>query len=181
MESRVSLSATSVILLMMAATSLLIMLSLNQINYIVHGDLYSFGLQFSYRWAMPYWILSGVIFGLSWTNLTLAIIFTLYIQKRSRKKASASTLITQAEKTNSTAQSNEKEQRRISEFLETLKYESVPKEEVQIVESARGEAEKNEVVVETADVQETHVVTQEAGQSGQLAESQETSPPEKGE
>jgi hypothetical protein len=172
MESRVSLSATSVILLMMAATSLLIMLSLNQINYIVHGDLYSFGLQFSYRWAMPYWILSGVIFGLSWTNLTLAIIFTLYIQKKSRKKASASVPIPQAEKADSTAQSDEKEQRRISEFLETLKDKSVSKEEVQIVEPTGG-AEKSEAVVETVDVQETRVTPQETEQLGQIVENQE--------
>jgi hypothetical protein len=87
MQTRVSPSAVSVILILMATTSVLIMLSLNQINSIVHGDLYAFDLKFSHEWAIPYWILSGIIFGLSGTNIALSLLFTAYVQKKSRRKA----------------------------------------------------------------------------------------------
>lgn len=87
MATRISPSAVSVILILMATTSALIMLSLNQINHIVHGDLYAFDLKFSHEWAMPYWILSGIIFGLSGTNIALSLLITAYVQKKSRRQA----------------------------------------------------------------------------------------------
>ena len=31
------------------------------IDFIVHGVLYSYGLTFSYEWAMPYWILLAIV------------------------------------------------------------------------------------------------------------------------
>lgn len=172
METRVSPSAISVILLLMAATSLMIMLSLYQINYMVHGDLYNFGLQFSYRWAMPYWILSGIIFGLSWTNIALSIVFTLYIQKKSRRKA-GSLAPTQAEKAEAEVQkAEEKEQRTISEFIETQKQDLSLKEETPrekpVVEMTGNVAE----VVETASEQETQAASQETEHVGQIAETQ---------
>lgn len=86
METQISPSSTGAALVTIAAASLFIMLSLNQINYIVHGDLYNYGLQFTYRWAMPYWVLSGVVFGLCWVNISIAIIATLYIYKKSRRQ-----------------------------------------------------------------------------------------------
>lgn len=84
METQVNPSVISVVLIAMAAASLFVMLSLNQINYLVHGDLYDYGLQFSYRWAMPYWVFSGIVFGLSWVNIFIATIITLYVVKKRR-------------------------------------------------------------------------------------------------
>lgn len=68
----------------MAASSLFTMLSLSQINQIVHSDLSTYGLQFSYRWAMPYWVFSGAVFVLAWVNISIPIIAAFYVLKRSR-------------------------------------------------------------------------------------------------
>jgi hypothetical protein len=89
METQVNPSVISVVLIAMAAASLVIMLSLNQINYLVHGALYDFGLTFSYRWAMPYWVFSGILFGLSWANIFIAIIITVHVVRKSRKQIAA--------------------------------------------------------------------------------------------
>lgn len=175
MDTRINPSAASVILLLMAATSLLIMLSLNQINYMVHGDLYNFGLQFSYRWAMPYWILSGIVFGLSWTNIAVSIVFTLYIQKRSRTRALASSPIPQTERTEAMVlKADEKEQKKISEFLEAQKEEPLLKEETAIKEPIEEETEKADEAAEAENRQEPQVAFEETEQVGQIAETQET-------
>ncbi|MCK4478532.1 hypothetical protein KAU88_08420 [Candidatus Bathyarchaeota archaeon] len=122
METNVNPSAISTVLILMAAASLFTMLSLNQVNYIVHGDLYNYGLQFSYRWAMPYWVLSGIIFGLSWVNIFLSIIVTLYIFKRSRKSTVVSENTLQAKKIEEAVQlREEKEQRKLSEYVKPQK------------------------------------------------------------
>jgi hypothetical protein len=175
MDTRISPSATSAILLLMAVTSLLIMLSLNQINYMVHGDLYNFGLQFSYRWAMPYWILSGIVFGLSWTNIAVSIVFTLYIQKKSRKRTLDSARIPQTERTEAIAlKADEKEQKKISEFLDAQKEESVVKEEATIKEPIEEDPVKADEIVEAENKQELQVVSEETEQIGQIVENQET-------
>jgi hypothetical protein len=60
------------------------MLAVNQINYLVHDDLYSYGLHFSYQWAMPYWGFSGAIMALSLTNIVLSLIAALHVTGRGR-------------------------------------------------------------------------------------------------
>ena len=35
-----------------------------QIDEMIHGQLYDYGLQFSYQWAAPYWTLEWLILGL---------------------------------------------------------------------------------------------------------------------
>ncbi len=87
METAINLSATGLLLILVAASSLFVMLSLNHINYIVHGELYDFGLAFSYRWAMPYWILSGIVFSFCWVNIAIALSLTFYLLKKSRVKS----------------------------------------------------------------------------------------------
>ncbi|MCW3981488.1 MAG: hypothetical protein NWF11_08470 [Candidatus Bathyarchaeota archaeon] len=87
METSINLSATGLLLILVAASSLFVMFSLNHINYIVHGELYNFGLQFSYRWAMPYWIFSGMVFSFCWVNILLSIVLTFYLLKKNREKA----------------------------------------------------------------------------------------------
>ena len=174
MAIHISPSATSVILLLMAVTSLLIMLSLNQINYMVHGDLYNFGLQFSYRWAMPYWILSGIVFGLSWTNIAVSIVFTLYIQKKRRTQIPTSALAPQTERTEAMAsKADETKQRRISEFLEARSGEPLST-------SATVEERLTEQLVNANDIDEPanspepQLASEEAELVGQIVDSRES-------
>jgi hypothetical protein len=117
MEININPSVVSGVLIAMAAASLFTMLSLNQIGSIVHSDLYSFGLEFSYRWAMPYWVFSGIIFGLSWTNIVLSIIVTLYVFKKSRNPAPVSEIISQNEGMETTLAEEENEQLKLSAYV----------------------------------------------------------------
>jgi len=43
-------------------TLLLVLLSATWIDYIVHRQLYSYGLVFSFDWAIPYWVAMTVLF-----------------------------------------------------------------------------------------------------------------------
>jgi hypothetical protein len=175
MDAHISPSATSAVLLLMAVTSLLIMFSLNQINYIVHGDLYNFGLQFSYRWAMPYWILSGIVFGLSWTNIAVSIAFTLYIHKKSKKQTLAPAPALQTKRTEASAlRADEKEQKKISEFLDAQKGESPLKEETSVKELVEEETVTADEIVEAENKQEPQVISEETEQIGQIVENEET-------
>ena len=67
-----SSDATSWAVVVMAATSLVLMICLSQIDNIVHGTLYSYGLQFSYDWANPYWRLTQIGFTVGWLNIIIA-------------------------------------------------------------------------------------------------------------
>ena len=115
METQVNLSATRMILIAMAAASLFIMLSLNQINYLVHDDLYNYGLQFSYVWAMPYWVLSGIVFGLCWVNIAITSLAAIYVFKKGRK---AST-VNQEKPVEFGTKVKENGQRKLSEFVQS--------------------------------------------------------------
>ncbi len=81
LKTRASLSSIRLVFIFMAAASLLIMLMLTRIDNIIHGILYDFGLQFSYQWAMPYWINSGLIIGLSWFNIVASFLLIYYVYK----------------------------------------------------------------------------------------------------
>jgi hypothetical protein len=75
----VSISTISLILVIVAASSLISMIGLFQIDRIVNQELYRYGLQFSYAWAMPYWTITKVIFATGWFNIIAAVAFHLYI------------------------------------------------------------------------------------------------------
>jgi len=77
----------SLVLVLIAASSLVSMISLLKIDQIVHGDLYEYGLQFSYKWAMPYWTMTTIVFGMAWFNIIIAIIFQFYMLIYGRKEA----------------------------------------------------------------------------------------------
>lgn len=181
METNINLSVIGAVLILMAAASLFTMLSLNQINYIVHGDLYSYGLQFSYRWAMPYWVFSGIVFGLSWVNIFLSIIITLYIFKKTRKPALDSKNISQTEKIEAAARfKEEKEQRKLSEYVGPQKEElTMPKEETEEMPSEEFIEEKvaqAEETMETVEAQETQINQQETKEEIEPSEETEEAP-----
>jgi len=77
----------SLVLVLMAASSLVSMISTLKIDGIVHGDLYRYGLQFSYDWAMPYWTMTTIVFGMGWFNIIAAIAFQFYVLLFGRKEA----------------------------------------------------------------------------------------------
>ncbi|UCE95177.1 MAG: hypothetical protein JSV51_05430 [Candidatus Bathyarchaeota archaeon] len=123
MQTNINPTAVSAFLILLAAGSLFTMLSLNQINYIVHGDLYNYGLQFSRIWATHYWVFSALVFALCWINITLSIVVTLHIYKRSRNPASDSEHAPQIEKIHSlddsTSQMKDQERKKLDECCKT--------------------------------------------------------------
>ncbi len=53
---------TRVILLIWLLSSIFLILLVNRIDSIVHGTLYSYGLQFSNVWAVPFWSFERLIY-----------------------------------------------------------------------------------------------------------------------
>ncbi len=186
MEAEINQSAIGIVLVSMAVASLFAMVGLTRINYIVHGDLYNYGLRFSYRWAMPYWVLSGIIFGLSWLNILLSIIVTLYIFKKSRKQSLVSRGIAQAEIEEITQFEEHEEQRKLTQYAESqeetsiaLKQEDAEESQKKFVEEQivqpnetldRAEEQESQVDRQKTDeeeagsAEETHAQTEAAGQ-----------------
>lgn len=80
-------SAVSFVLVLMAASSLVSMISTYKIDQIVHGDLYNYHLEFSYNWAMPYWTMTTIVFAVGWFNIITAIAFQFYVLIYGRKEA----------------------------------------------------------------------------------------------
>ncbi len=66
------------VLLAMAAASLISMIAAFSVYNIVSNDLYKYGLQFSYGWAIPYWNAIGTVFAMAWLNIIAAIAFQVY-------------------------------------------------------------------------------------------------------
>jgi hypothetical protein len=62
----------------LAACSLVSIYALTQIDSIVHQTLYSYGLQFSYNWATPYWTISGIATAMSAIIVVLAATLQAY-------------------------------------------------------------------------------------------------------
>jgi hypothetical protein len=73
----------------MAASSLVSMFSVLRIDSIVRGDLYRFGLEFSYQWALPYWTMTTIIFAVGWFNIILSFAFQFYVLLYRRKETIA--------------------------------------------------------------------------------------------
>lgn len=70
----------------MAASSLVVMVCLLQIDRIVEGDLYSYGLQFSSVWAGAYSSWIRLAFVLGWFNIVAATGVHLYSVTFKRKE-----------------------------------------------------------------------------------------------
>jgi Ca2+/Na+ antiporter len=68
----------NLVLVIMAAASLISMIATISIERIVSHDLYSYGLQFSYRWAIPYWNTIGTVIAMAWLNIVAAVAFQIY-------------------------------------------------------------------------------------------------------
>jgi hypothetical protein len=65
------------VLVIMAATSFISMIAAFNLHSIVH-DLNSYGLEFNYGWAIPYWNTITLVFIMSWISILTAISFQIY-------------------------------------------------------------------------------------------------------
>jgi putative ABC transport system ATP-binding protein len=61
--------------------AVLIIIMLLQLDQIVHGTLYSYGLQFSNTWALPYWTLHRFVAGLTLLIFGLSALLTVYLKR----------------------------------------------------------------------------------------------------
>lgn len=86
MKSKVS-GVSSLVLVLVAFSSLLAMFGVTRIDNIVHQDLYRYGLQFSYEWAIPYWTMTALVFAMGWFNIIVTSTFQLYVFLHGRKEA----------------------------------------------------------------------------------------------
>jgi uncharacterized membrane protein len=77
---------SSWVLVVMAETSLISIIATLSLGRIVTHDLYSYGLHFSYGWAIPYWNTSGVIFAMAWINIIAAIVLQVYLARKNKEK-----------------------------------------------------------------------------------------------
>jgi hypothetical protein len=73
------------ILIVMALASLISMIAAFSLDMIVNQDLYSYGLQFSYSWAKPYWNAIRIVFAMGWLNIIVAIAFQVHKIRTLRK------------------------------------------------------------------------------------------------
>ena len=69
----------------MGTGSLISMIAALSLNRMITSDFYSYGLKFSYGWAISYWNIMGVIFAMAWLNIIAAISFQVYRIRTIRK------------------------------------------------------------------------------------------------
>src|SRR4030042_4628678 len=75
-------NVAQLVLAVVSACSLVSMLALFQVDSIVHKSLYSYGLQFSDGWAIPYWSSIRVVFAMGWLMFGVAVAFQVYVATR---------------------------------------------------------------------------------------------------
>ena len=69
----------SLVLILMAGASLVSMLATLRIDSIINHTLYSYGLQFSTQWAVPYWTMAAIVFSMGWFIIVISIVFELHL------------------------------------------------------------------------------------------------------
>jgi len=70
-------SKVSLILVVMAAASLVSMLATLNIDRIINHDLYGYGLQFNTNWADQYWTMTAIVFSMGWLIIAISIAYEL--------------------------------------------------------------------------------------------------------
>jgi len=73
------------ILVIMAAASCISMIALLSLDGIISQKLPSYGLEFNYSWAIPYWNTISIVFVMAWINIIAAIAFQVYRIRAVRK------------------------------------------------------------------------------------------------
>jgi hypothetical protein len=62
------------------------MLATLNIDHIINHDLYNYGLQFSTKWADPYWTLVTIVFSMGWFIIITSLAFELHFVNQWRRK-----------------------------------------------------------------------------------------------
>ena len=86
-------SFVRIVLVLWLVSSFFVLFLLGRIDLFVHGELYDFGLQFSYVWATPYWTLLRLIYVcLAVPSVLSAVVlgFDFWEKIRSKKRVSGS-------------------------------------------------------------------------------------------
>jgi hypothetical protein len=73
------------VLVIMAAASFISMIAVFSLHGIISQELPSYGLQFNYGWAIPYWNSIAIVFVMSWISIVAAIAFQIYRIRTIRK------------------------------------------------------------------------------------------------
>jgi hypothetical protein len=73
------------VLLLMAAYSLVTLIVLFLIDTVVNGTLYSYGLQFSYNWAIGYWNIIRLGFAVSWLVMITTVALQIYFSRKTKE------------------------------------------------------------------------------------------------
>jgi len=68
--------------IVMVVFSLVSIYALSQIDTIVHETLYSYGLQFSYDWATPYWTIARIAMAMGWLTVGVGVVLQIYQLRR---------------------------------------------------------------------------------------------------
>ena len=64
---------------LMSILTIASMSSVLQLDALVHQKLYSYGLQFSFEWAIPYWATVRSAFALGWLTVAVGIGATIFL------------------------------------------------------------------------------------------------------
>jgi phosphotransferase system glucose/maltose/N-acetylglucosamine-specific IIC component len=73
LKLKLSLKVLLITYALATALSIIVILLTCQIDQIIHGQLYDYGLKFNYQWAAPYWTYEWLIIGL----LVCAVVINL--------------------------------------------------------------------------------------------------------
>lgn len=74
------------VLVIMAAASCISMVAALNLESIISQVFPSYGLQFNYSWAIPYWNTVAIVFIMAWINIIAAIAFQVYRIRTLRKE-----------------------------------------------------------------------------------------------
>jgi len=73
------------VLVIMAAASVISMIAVLSLDSMISQQLPTYGLEFSYGWAIPYWNTVAIVFVMAWINIISAIAFQVYRIRAIRK------------------------------------------------------------------------------------------------
>jgi hypothetical protein len=79
-------SVGNLVSVLMTAFSLILIVAAFQLDTIVNENLYSYGLQFSSDWGIPYWVAIRTIFAVAWLNIITVGALQIYVRARKTKE-----------------------------------------------------------------------------------------------
>lgn len=164
----------SLVLVLMAASSLVSMISTFKIDQIVHGDLYNYDLHFSYNWAIPYWTMTTIVFAMGWFNIIIAVAFQFYMLIYGRNEALKPEISAEPQPT--------KEEILEIETKPTEKVEESKEQATEPAEKVEKEPEETQPMVEaTSQPQQTETIQAEEAGEAEGQKEQEPKPAEESE